>query len=264
VLPRAHAGTSGTPGGGRLSHAGVEVLLVAATPMELAEVLEGLILEGECTVVGRPFWVGRRGDVPVAATLSGIGKANGAMATALALHTVPARWTLNLGIGGAYPGTGLDVGDLAVADAEAYGDEGVETAAGWQGLETTGFPLWEGEGLRWFNALPVDPATAAALAGAATGIASVAVGSFVTVSTVTGSAARAAELRERFHSLCETMEGAAVAHAALAAGSRFAEVRGISNRVGPRERAGWQLERAAGVAQRAALAWLDTLNRSTP
>lgn len=237
---------------------------MAATPMELAEVLAGLILEGERTVGGRRLWLGRRGAVPVAATLAGVGKANGAMATAMALHTVSAQWTLNLGIGGAYPDTGLDLGDLAVADAEVYGDEGVETAAGWQGLETTGFPLWEGAGRRWFNTLPVDPETAAALAGAATGIASVAVGPFVTVSTVTGSAARAAELGNRFHGLCETMEGAAVAHAALAAGSRFAEVRGISNRVGPRERAGWQLERAAGVAQRAALAWLDTLNRSTP
>ena len=52
--------------------------------------------------------------------------------------------------------------------------------------------------------------------------------------------------------------------AALVAGSRFAEVRGISNRVGPRNREAWQLDHAARVAQLAAIAWLDTLGRCVP
>ena len=232
---------------------------MAATPLELDEVLGALEIEDERIVAGRRLYTGRRGELLVAAVVSGIGKANAAMATATALQTLPARWTLSLGVGGAYPGSDLDLGDLAVADAEFYGDEGVQTADGWEGLEATGVPLWEGEGRRWFNHLPVDPDGALALVRAAAGVAAVARGPFVTVSSVTGTAERAAELDGRFEALCENMEGAAAAHAALAAGCRFAEVRGISNRVGLRDRGAWQLGRAAAVAQRAALAWMDSL-----
>lgn len=234
---------------------------MAATLPELGEVLDALRGREEILVAGRRLVTGRWQGLAVAAVVSGIGKANAAMAAATALQILPARWTLSLGVGGAYPGAGLEVGGLAVADAEVYGDEGVQAAGGWEGLEATGVPLWEGSGRSWFNDLPVDPDGAAALTRAAGGVASAARGPFVTVSTVTGTAARAEELAGRFGALCENMEGAAVAHAALAAGSRFAEVRGISNRVGPRDRGAWQLGRAAGLAQRAALAWLGTLDR---
>ncbi|HSH69054.1 MAG TPA: futalosine hydrolase [Deferrisomatales bacterium] len=237
---------------------------MAATPLELSEVLGALAIGDDRLVAGRRLYRGRRGTLPVAAVVSGIGKANAAMAAATALQTLSARWILSLGVGGAYPGSALDPGDLAVADVEFYGDEGVQTTVGWEGLEATGVPLWEGEGRCWFNRLPVDPSGALALGRAAAGVAPVAKGPFVTVSTVTGTAARAAELEGRFGAVCENMEGAAVGHAALAAGCRFAEVRGISNRVGPRDRDAWELSRAATVAQRAALAWLDTLCEGTP
>lgn len=234
-------------------------LIVAATPREL----QGLLAEVEClsqdAVAGRPLYRGQLGTLKIAAVVSGIGKANAAMATATALQLASAPWVLSVGVGGGYPGSGLDVGDLAVATEEIYGDEGVETATGWQGLEAIGIPVWGGQGREYFGRLPTDADGSSALAGAAAKEGDVVMGPFVTVSTVTGSAARAATLEDRFAAVCETMEGAAIAHAALAAGTRFVEVRGISNRVGPRQRASWQVERAADTACRAAAGWLKGL-----
>lgn len=234
-------------------------LIVAATPQELQGLLTEVDGLSQETVAGRPLYLGQLGALGIAAVVSGIGKANAAMATATALQAVPAPWVLAVGVGGGYPGSGLEVGDLAVATVEIYGDEGVDTPAGWQGLEAIGFPVWRGQGREYFGRLPTDTDGSSSLAGAAAREGHVVAGPFVTVSTVTGSAARAATLEERFASVCESMEGAAIAHAALVAGTRFVEVRGISNRVGPRQRADWQVGRAAQGACRAAVRWLREL-----
>jgi futalosine hydrolase len=59
---------------------------------------------------------------------------------------------------------------------------------------------------------------------------------------VTGSAARAAELHARHPgALAEAMEGFGVAEAAVAHGTPVAEVRSVSNPVGPRDRAAWRI-----------------------
>lgn len=68
------------------------------------------------------------------------------------------------------------------------------------------------------------------------------VGTVLTVSTVTGSAARAAELRARHpRALAEAMEGFGVAEAAAAHGVPVLEIRAVSNPVGPRDRSAWRI-----------------------
>jgi futalosine hydrolase len=54
----------------------------------------------------------------------------------------------------------------------------------------------------------------------------------------------------------ENMEGAAVAHVAALAGIPVGEIRGISNMVGPRDRASWRVKEAAAAAQEALLRWI--------
>ncbi|NEA97310.1 futalosine hydrolase, partial [Actinospica acidiphila] len=64
----------------------------------------------------------------------------------------------------------------------------------------------------------------------------------LTVSTVTGTAARADALRARHpRALAEGMEGFGVAEAAAAQGVPVLEVRAVSNPVGPRDRAAWRI-----------------------
>ena len=88
------------------------------------------------------------------------------------------------------------------------------------------------------------------------------VGDVLTVSTVTGTARRAAELLTRHpYAVAEAMEGFGVATAASRAGVAFAELRTIANPVGPRERASWRLAEAleALAAAAPALANLEPL-----
>jgi futalosine hydrolase len=76
-------------------------------------------------------------------------------------------------------------------------------------------------------------------------------GRFVTISTCTGTSARAKELEERYKALCENMEGAAAAQAAMLHGIPWLEVRGISNIVEDRDLKKWDIPRAAQAAQEA-------------
>ncbi|HEY3480229.1 MAG TPA: futalosine hydrolase, partial [Streptomyces sp.] len=70
-------------------------------------------------------------------------------------------------------------------------------------------------------------------------------GPVLTVSTVTGTAERAAELTRRHpHAVAEAMEGFGVAEAAAARGLPTLEIRTVSNTVGPRDRAAWRIEDA--------------------
>ncbi len=232
----------------------LDVLVVSATRGEQEAIEAALVAPREDSSGGRRFLRGDLGGRAAGLLATGVGKTN----AGLALGAVLARWDVRLllgvGVGGAYAGTGLDVGGVAVATAECYGDEGVEASDGFRGMEETGLPLWEGPGGPLFNRFPVDPDVAAGLLAAAGG-AGVA-GAFVTVSTVTGTVERARWLASRFGGVCETMEGAAYAHAAVARGIRYGEVRGVSNLVGPRDRGSWRVAEAAGAAQEALLAYL--------
>src|SRR5581483_8421531 len=88
---------------------------------------------------------------------------------------------------------------------------------------------------------PVEPRLAVELADRTGGH----LGTVLTVATVTGTRASADALIARFpDAVAEGMEGAGVAAAAAVHGAAFAEVRAISNVVGPRDRDAWEIPRA--------------------
>lgn len=236
------------------------MLVVGATPGELGA-LEAALGRPRRGRLGPFPWVrGTLGAAGVQLLCSGIGKVNAALAAGAALARTRPALLLSVGVGGAYPSAGLATGELAVATEECFGDEGVETGRGWQGLEAVGIAVWEDpQGRAHFNRFPADGPSAARLLAAGRSVAPARAGAFVTVSTVTGTARRARFLEERFGGVCESMEGAALAQAAARHGVPFAEVRGISNAVGPRDRASWRLREAADASQAAALAFLREL-----
>jgi futalosine hydrolase len=79
------------------------------------------------------------------------------------------------------------------------------------------------------------------------------VGTILTVATVTGSAERATALRARHPAaVAEAMEGYGVGAAALQAGVGFAELRTVSNPVGPRDRESWRIADALAALERSA------------
>jgi futalosine hydrolase len=186
---------------------------------------------------------------------SGVGKASAAREAALALREHAPALLLQVGCAGAFPGRGLVEGDAVVATEEILGDEGAETPAGFLDLEALGFPVARRDGRPVYNRVPTDqplPEELEAIARGISGSFRLLSGPMLTVSTATGTDARRDALLARWRPLAESMEGAAAALAALHARCPFIEVRGVSNRVGRRDRTLWQVERACESAARVA------------
>jgi futalosine hydrolase len=162
--------------------------------------------------------------------VGGVGPAAAAAATSRALGSGGIELVLGAGIGGGFGPPGI--GEIAIASAIVFADLGAETDAGFVPVSELGFGQ---------ERYAVAPRLAVELADRTGGH----LGTIVTVATVTGRAATAAALRERFpDAVAEGMEGAGVAAAATVHAVPFGEIRAISNLVGPRDRAAWRIPEA--------------------
>ncbi|MCX5124373.1 futalosine hydrolase [Streptomyces sp. NBC_00193] len=178
------------------------------------------------------YLIHRRGAFDV--LVAGVGPAAAAAgtATALALAAAPGYGlVVSAGIGGGFA-PAAPIGSLVVADAIVAADLGAETPQGFLTVTELGFG----------RSVHLPPAELAARAAEATGALLAPV---LTVSTVTGTAARTTALAAR-HPLAgaEAMEGFGVAEAAAAHGLPVLEVRAVSNAVGPRDRDAWRIGEA--------------------
>ena len=193
----------------------LRVLVATAVPAERDAVARAFAGEGRTVIA------------------AGVGPALAAASTATALTTAalegaPYGLVVSAGIGGGFL-PHAPVGSLVVADEITAADLGAETAEGFVPVTELGFGTVTH---RPPDALVRDLAAAT---GGRTG-------AVLTVSTVTGTAERAAVLRARHpRALAEAMEGFGVAEAAAAHGVPVLEIRAVSNPVGPRDRAAWRI-----------------------
>ncbi|WP_327369099.1 futalosine hydrolase [Streptomyces sp. NBC_01217] len=163
----------------------------------------------------------------------GVGPAAAAAATAFALASAPGPYDLviSAGIGGGFAPQ-APVGSLVVASGIVAADLGAETPEGFVPVTGLGF------GRERFTPPPAQVADVATATGALTA-------EILTVSTVTGSAARTAALLSAHpRAAAEAMEGFGVAEAAERTAVPVLELRAISNAVGPRDRDGWRIGEA--------------------
>jgi len=237
-----------------------EILLLTATAFEQNELAQRLREPVRLEVAGRHWLCGHLGTWAVRLVQTGMGAVNAAHALTCALQDYRPDWVLQVGVGGAYPGSGLEIGDVAVASEEVYGDVGVRLREGWKGSEEIGIPLLQKEGdAAFYNRFPLDPEVVGKVerilvGGTWQGTAPVVrSGTFVTVQECSGTAAMGREREQTFGGICENMEGAAAAHLCRLYGVDFVEVRGISNRVEERDKEGWDLLGAGRRGQEAAL-----------
>lgn len=174
-------------------------------------------------------------DVQVAPV--GVGAAAAAAGTArlLALAEAagrPFRAVLSAGIAGGWPGR-VPVGGTVIGARSIAADLGAEAGDGFLTLDELGFGS---------TIAACDGALVAALRAA---LPHAVVGDVLTVATVTGTAQRADGLAGRYPgAVAEAMEGYGVACAAAGASVPFAELRTVSNPVGPRDRAAWRIPEA--------------------
>jgi futalosine hydrolase len=211
------------------------ILVVVAVPAEADAVLAGAPAR---SVRLGPYGAAVAGGLTVLA--GGVGPARAAAAAGTALALEPADLVVSAGVGGGFASRAR-IGDLVLADRVVHADLGAGSPDGFLSVDRLGFGTAE-------VALDAELVARAARAVGAV------VGPILTVSTVTGTAERAAELATAHRPAAEGMEGAGVLAAAQAHGVPFLELRAVSNPVGPRDRAGWDLPGALarlGLAVRA-------------
>ena len=197
---------------------------------------------------------------------AGVGPAAAAAGTATALTCAalaaePYALAVSAGIGGGFlsaPAAGPGpretpaLGGTVLATSIVAADLGAGGPAGFTSVTELGFGTAEH---------PAPEGLVRALA-AATGAAT---GPVLTVSTVTGTAERAAELAGRYPgAVAEAMEGFGVAEAAAAHGVPVLEVRAVSNAVGPRDRDAWRIPEALAALGGSCAAAVPVLRAWTP
>jgi futalosine hydrolase len=205
------------------------LLVVTAVNAERDAVAKGLGA-GDPVAVGPYQALCRRGVTIVA---GGVGPAAAAAVTATALSLAPAGYALavSAGIAGGFAGRARP-GEVVEATVIVAADLGAESPDGFLTLDALGFGSGE-------------------VVAAPLGIGGARCGPVLTVSTVTGSEARAAELAAR-GGYAEAMEGFGVAEAASRRGVPVAELRAISNQVGLRAAGSWDIPGALAVLSEAA------------
>lgn len=173
----------------------------------------------------------------------GVGPAAAAAGTARLLAQRAYRAVISAGIAGGFPGR-AEIGATVLATRTIAADLGAESPDGFLPVEDLGFGS---------SALDTDSTLLKALQ---TALPQAIPGEILTLSTVTGTAETTTRLATRFPgAVAEAMEGYGVAIAAAGAQVPFAELRTISNPIGPRDRAAWRLPEAFAALRIAAPAF---------
>lgn len=235
--------------------------LISAVPLEGKIILRNLKKIHEKVPYGLALYQGKIYDKSVVYIASGIGKTNASCGTTILIERFSPSIIVNFGVGGAYPSSCLKRGDIAVAEKEIYGDEGVSLNDGFHTAEVIGIPFFIKAGKRYFNEFQLDKrlfkmAVRISRITCYTSHITVKSGPFLTISTCTGTLKRAKELEKKFHAICENMEGAAVAHVCISYGIPVVEIRGISNIVEDRDMKQWDIRMAAENCQKVVMEFL--------
>lgn len=231
-----------------------DVLLVAATDFELAPLVARLDDPETLATGWTPAVRGRIAGLRVVAQALGVGKARTAGGLAWALRAHRPTAVLQVGIGGAYLGSFLSVGLAMLADVDLELDLGIAGTEGWADFEALRVPLLPARngGPVADRAVPTDARWTGLLAE----LSGLPRGRFATLDAVTADVERGAAMQRRFDVSIESMEGAAAAAVAARLGVPLAELRAVSNLVGERDRALWDLRGAIHAATAAAAAAL--------
>jgi len=234
------------------------IALLCSVQAEAQLLLSNLSVTGTTRIGSKSIIAGTLAGRDVLLCVGGMGKVNAAHAAALMISEFSPDALLIFGVGGAYPSSGAAVGDIALAQVEIAGDEGVLTHDGFKDMEYIGIPLLKTSTSVIFTTYPASEhllkrALHSLGCTSGSGMTGIHSGTFVTLSTCTGTTSRARDLEDRYHGLCENMEGAAAAQVAGLHEIPWLEVRGISNLVEDRDTQKWDIPKAAEAGQRAIL-----------
>jgi futalosine hydrolase len=230
------------------------LLILAATPLETIFLRKSITNTQTFHCGATQIFSGRLQGQDILLAHGGIGQVNMAMQLTHLLCKYSPLAVLLCGCGGSYPETGLQIGDLVLANEEIFGDMGVATIEKFIPLEQLNLPqdsqlapvaqqalFLNSNLLTWAQKLLPDAIC----------------GSFVTVNCCSGHPHLSDELKQRTGAICENMEGAAAAQVCAEFNILLLELRGISNPTGTRDPQQWDIARGAKAAQLGILKLLE-------
>lgn len=189
-----------------------------ATEVECELIRKELKKKSENSIGNLRYTIGKLGKYEIVLCITGIGKVNAAISSTIVFQNLPIKKALISGIAGAYPNSGLNIGEIAVAQKEINADEGL--------LRTCN------DRLNSFLFLSIEEINLEIPQS----LRKLKKGTFLTVSSCTGNLKRANFLERKFNAVCENMEGFAIVKAAQYFNIPTVEIRAISNFVKSRRR----------------------------
>jgi futalosine hydrolase len=224
-------------------------LIVAALESELAQMKKVLDARLGESASGAPWYIGYLGQRQIYVATVGVGVVSAAVTLGRILAAVAVDQVIMIGSAGALPGSGLDVGDVAVASSETLAELGVCDGEGLGDASSLNLPGLD-------QTISLDEDLSNSIADTADQSRRVCRGAFLTVAGVSNHSSHAVARAERFGALVENMEGYALALAGMRFGIKAAEVRAVSNLAGVRDKSGWNMDLANARAQSVVLNYL--------
>ncbi len=219
------------------------IALFFATKIECELITKSLLNKCEFSIRDIPFLKGKIKNIDTLICITGIGKIKSSIAAVIAFEKNPISYAIVSGVAGAYPSSGLNVGDIALANKEIDADKGILINC--ENMDNS-FIFMEQEEISLFV-----PDFAKRLK----------TGTFLTVSACTGNLNRAMFLERKFNAICENMEGASIAKVAKIYDVVVSEIRSISNLVTDRTKLLTidEVKKSAEVSQKFILENFDSL-----
>lgn len=223
--------------------------VVASMEEELALLLEAARARLKGRVGGFPWFAGTMGDHGVSLGVTGVGVASACTTLGALCCMGKPDFMVMVGSAGSYVDSELEVGDLLVAETETLAELGVVAGYGIGDAHEMKLPGVMQE-------IPLDKVFSTQLLDYAMGIGKAVYGRSLTVVGSSANKDHARDRAARFHALAENMEGYALALAGHNFGFRTAEIRGISNRAGDRDKSNWDFKKAMIPPQKVVLEYL--------
>jgi futalosine hydrolase len=222
------------------------ILITAATSSEMHAITIYTENMTSSTVGRRELLSGVLYGQQVSLLITGPGLGNTVQAITAAIEAARPAMIINTGCAGVFKETGLKIGDIAVATQEIDIQMGIEPVHGSAPTQPLPFPILIKNGVEikrryLLNEELTDNTFAILTQAFANTDVNIAKGPFITVSTITATDRRAADIFSHYRPCMEAMEGAGAAHLACFYDIPLIEIRAASNFVGKRDKHQWNL-----------------------
>lgn len=223
----------------------MKILLVSATPFEMAPTLDYLEAMGQ----KKSFFEFSINGKSIFPLITGIGAMKTAFAMARFAGIQDIDIAINMGVAGSFDPS-LALGEVVEVERDRFADLGVEERDGSftdvydLGLEKA-TDFIHAEGWIYNENCPVH-----------TDLQKV---SALTVNKVHGSLDSIDKIKTKYSADIESMEGAAFYYACKSMDVKCIQLRGISNYVEPRNRDGWELDKAINAVNKSVVNLLKTI-----